>query len=300
MGVAWGMSCAGDDVCHIECAGPTRCNAMCGTARCNAMCGASPAPTGPRVVGVGLAPRAARTVRGGRSARACGMGVAWGMSCAGHVVCHIACAGQSPHPRGPRVVTPCAGQAPHIRGPCVVGVGLAPRACFRHANGAKPDPHGQPPQGRCGMASPRLTGGRRSNLHSLYAITTVTRDRAPLFSKLDLAHCIAAQIAVSDEEGSTSTHAWVVMPDHVHWLFSLERRDLSACVARFKSRSARAIHQARGSRGRVWQSGYFDHRVRNEDDFRTQARYILDNPLRAGLVKKLADYPHWGCRWICR
>ena len=150
------------------------------------------------------------------------------------------------------------------------------------------------------MASPRLTRGRRSNLHSLYAITTVARDRTPLFFELDLAHGVAAQIAVSDEEGSTSTHAWVVMPDHVHWLFSLERHDLSACVARFKSRSARAIHQARGSRGRVWQSGYFDHRVRNEDDFRTQARYILDNPLRAGLVKKLADYPHWGCRWICR
>ena len=211
-------------------------------------------------------------------------GVAWGMSCAGHVVCHIA----------------CAGQAPHIRGPCVVGVGLAPRACFRHANAANPDTHRQPPQGRCGMASPRLTRGRRSNLHSLYAITTVARDRTPLFFELDLAHCVAAQIAVSDEEGSTSTHAWVVMPDHVHWLFSLERHDVSACVARFKSRSARAIHQARGSRGRVWQSGYFDHRVRNEDDFRSQARYILDNPLRAGLVKKLADYPHWGCRWICR
>jgi len=90
------------------------------------------------------------------------------------------------------------------------------------------------------------------------------------------------------------------MPDHVHWLFTLRRDGLSDCLRRFKSRSAHTINLVRQVPGPVWQSGFYDHRLRDDEDLRVQARYIVANPIRAGLVADIREYPYWGCRWISR
>ncbi len=149
-----------------------------------------------------------------------------------------------------------------------------------------------------GMTSPRLAKGRQSDVGAAYAVTFATRGRSPLLARAPAARQVIAQIRSSDGEGLSRTHAWVVMPDHVHWLFSLRCDDLASCVRCCKSRSARAINLALGAAGPVWQAGFFDHRLRGEDDLRAQARYILLNPVRAGLVRSAGDYPYWGCRWI--
>ncbi len=120
----------------------------------------------------------------------------------------------------------------------------------------------------------------------------------PLFSDASMAETIEAQLRLSDREGATQTHAWVVMPDHLHWMFTLCTDDLSSCLRRFKSRSARAVNQLRPGGGLVWQAGFYDHRLRDEDDMVVQAQYIIDNPLRRRLVANVHQYPHWGCQWI--
>ena len=148
------------------------------------------------------------------------------------------------------------------------------------------------------MASPRLTKGRSSEQFAVYAVTMVARGRLPLFVGEAASGHLISQIRLSDIEGSSRTHAWVVMPDHVHRLFTLGSGDLSTCVLRFKSRSARAINSARSGAGPVWQAGFFDHRIRGEEDQRTQAFYIIANPLRAGLVEDIGDYPYLWCRWL--
>ena len=48
----------------------------------------------------------------------------------------------------------------------------------------------------------------------------------------------------------------------------------------------------------IWQAGYYDHALRIEEDIQTVARYIVANPIRAGLVQKIADYPHWDAVWL--
>jgi len=148
------------------------------------------------------------------------------------------------------------------------------------------------------MSSPKLTRARHSALHAVYTVTTVLRDRQPLFTASELARIASRYIQLSDQEGGSQTYAWVVMPDHIHWLFALTHGHLSVCVARFKSRCARAINLHRGMSGPVWQSGFYDHQLRNEEDLRMQARYIIANPIRAGLVTHMQDYPYWGCRWV--
>ena len=89
------------------------------------------------------------------------------------------------------------------------------------------------------------------------------------------------------------------MPDHVHWLFQLVgQRELSALVKYVKSISARDINRLRGGKGRVWQAGYHDHAVRKEQSLVAIARYIILNPVRAGLVKRVGDYPYWDAVWV--
>ena len=150
------------------------------------------------------------------------------------------------------------------------------------------------------MSSSLLRKGRFSGIGTTYVVTTVVLRRQPLFADPALAGIVRSRLRQSDAEGASQTHAWVLMPDHLHWLFTLRGGGLSACVGRFKARSAHALNRARGQVGAVWQDGFHDHGLRNDEDLRAHARYIMANPLRAGLVADIRDYPHWGCRWVSR
>ena len=65
-----------------------------------------------------------------------------------------------------------------------------------------------------------------------------------------------------------------------------------------KSFSARRINHLRGRRSPVWQRGFHDHGIRTGEDLAATARYIVANPLRAGLVERVGDYPHWDAIWL--
>ena len=88
------------------------------------------------------------------------------------------------------------------------------------------------------------------------------------------------------------------MPDHLHWLIELHHNTLSSVMQRTKSRSARAINAQQNSGAQLWQKGYHDRALRYDEDHKKTARYIVANPLRAGLVKRLGDYPHWDALWL--
>lgn len=150
------------------------------------------------------------------------------------------------------------------------------------------------------MSNPKLLRGRVSQPGAYYTLTTVTHERQPVFSEPGLAHIVIAEIENCVRGGLATSIAWVVMPDHLHWLVELRDGSLSRCVQAMKSRSARAINAARGAQGQVWQSGFYDHQVRADEDLISQARYIVANPLRRGLVQCIDDYPFWWCRWIER
>ncbi|KPC24144.1 Uncharacterized protein ABJ99_1024 [Pseudomonas syringae pv. cilantro] len=69
-------------------------------------------------------------------------------------------------------------------------------------------------------------------------------------------------------------------------------------MRQIKARSSIAIGKIRARPETLWQSGYHDQAVRSEQDMVGLARYIVANPLRAGLVKKVGDYPLWDAIWI--
>ena len=91
--------------------------------------------------------------------------------------------------------------------------------------------------------------------------------------------------------------AWVVMPDHVHVLLRLDDGDLSKIVASVRSRMTQAF-RAEGRTSPLWQRAFQDRALRHDEDLRTVARYIVANPLRAGLVTHVCDYPYWNAIWL--
>lgn len=144
-----------------------------------------------------------------------------------------------------------------------------------------------------------LRKGRYSETGRPYFVTTVTANREPLFNDLFSARQAINEMCRLDRDGQMENLAWILMPDHLHWLFSLnENQTLESVMHLFKGRSAQAINRFLQRRGPVWQRTYYDHALRKEEDIREVARYIIANPLRAGLVTKIGDYPHWDAVWL--
>ncbi|MDR6606181.1 REP-associated tyrosine transposase [Pseudomonas synxantha] len=144
----------------------------------------------------------------------------------------------------------------------------------------------------------RLRTGRHSEPGRIYLLTAVTHERQPIFKDLRMGRLVVQEFRKAQETGNATSIAWVVMPDHFHWLVELHNGDLPKLMQATKSRCARHINQERSLCAPVWQKGYFDRALRREEDLKAAARYIIANPLRAGLVAHVGDYSLWDAIWL--
>jgi len=85
------------------------------------------------------------------------------------------------------------------------------------------------------------------------------------------------------------------MPDHVHLVVEgvFESSDLRRLVKIAKQRVAYVFSTERRI-ATTWQEGYYERVLRSDDATNVVVRYVLDNPVRAGLVARAEDYPHSG------
>ncbi len=74
--------------------------------------------------------------------------------------------------------------------------------------------------------------------------------------------------------------------------------DLSAAINRFKACSASRVNEHLNRQGALWQKSFYDHALRKNEDVRGIARYFVANPLRAGLVEHIGNYPLWDAVWL--
>ena len=138
-----------------------------------------------------------------------------------------------------------------------------------------------------------LRKGRVSLPNQAYLVTAVTASRKPVFTSFAAARLAVRTFHDKGIVRNAQTLAFVVMPDHVHWLLQLENDgNLSDTVRLFKAKVSRILRQ------RIWQRGFHDHALRAEEDMRDIARYIIANPMRSGLVKSAGEYPHWDAIWL--
>ena len=140
----------------------------------------------------------------------------------------------------------------------------------------------------------RLRIGRHSEPGHAYLITTTTIAGQRWFDNLFTGRAVVRELVHAERACLATTFAYVVMPDHLHWLMQLRPgADLSSTVGRVKGRSARSINRRLSRKGAVWQRAFHDHAIREEKELRVMARYVIANPLRAGLVESVGDYPLW-------
>jgi hypothetical protein len=138
------------------------------------------------------------------------------------------------------------------------------------------------------LASPgrrALRRGRFSQRYSVYLVTTVT-DRAPLVPELSRQDCLsqhdASLLSARCQEsllgGDARPRALAA---------GVGRCGFERGLKRFKARTAVLLNREIGHEGRFWAPGFHDHALRREEDLLGVARYIVANPLRAGLVRRL-------------
>ena len=124
----------------------------------------------------------------------------------------------------------------------------------------------------------------------MYHCRIGTWDRTPYLGNPELADNVVSAL-VHYHGVSVDVLAYCLMPDHIHLLVSLARdgKPLARVdAADFKRWTA---HEARRSGvGLRWQSGFYEHIVRRNEDVAVIARYILANPVRARLAEEWGAY----------
>jgi REP element-mobilizing transposase RayT len=154
-------------------------------------------------------------------------------------------------------------------------------------------------------AAPRTPGhaalrkGRVSIPGQAYLLTAVTLYRRPVFRDPAAAFVVSRVHNTPWLWRDSKLLAWVLMPDHWHGLVVLGKQDdLHSLVGRFKAVTARLVEDRFKVNGCLWSRGFQDRALRDDESLRTTARYLIANPLRAGLVDNVGNYPFWNAVWL--
>ena len=140
---------------------------------------------------------------------------------------------------------------------------------------------------------PRLSASLYRGIQR-YFLTICCIERQRLFMD-----ALARDLVIRELRRTSKTHrlavlAYCLMPAHLHFVAEAEAdgADLLAFVHRFKQ--ATGYQWKRQHRRQLWQPSFYDHVLRDSEDTRAVVRYVLENPVRAGMVTVPADYPHCG------
>jgi REP element-mobilizing transposase RayT len=122
-------------------------------------------------------------------------------------------------------------------------------------------------------------------------LTTCTASRRHVFAQPDHADLLTAEIRRLHGE-DWRVLGFSVMPDHVHLLVLNLKGSLIEFMRMLKGRTARRL---RGSTtDSLWQRSFHDHLLRRNEDINGTLLYLLENPVRAGLVEEWTQYPWCG------
>ena len=137
----------------------------------------------------------------------------------------------------------------------------------------------------------QLRKGRISNTSTIYHLTFATMNRTLYFGDFYRARAMVKALKYCDDQEWSKTVAFIVMPDHVHWLvqpFSKEISELVRVVKEFTCKH----HLVK------WQRNFYDRGMRSNEETVETARYIIANPKRAKIVHHVGQYSHWDCIFL--
>jgi putative transposase len=134
----------------------------------------------------------------------------------------------------------------------------------------------------------RMAIPSRASRPGTFFVTTATYNRRQLFQTSANAELFIETLQHYRRAGHYKLHAFVVMPDHVHFILTPQVIAIERAVGFIKGGFSHRL----GSKTPVWQRGFTDHRIRNVEDMQTRRDYLHQNPVRANLVAAAQLYPY--------
>jgi REP element-mobilizing transposase RayT len=172
---------------------------------------------------------------------------------------------------------------------------------------------GQPPSAVQAEAGPAPRSAKKAKAEYRRHLPHLQAEDKPLFvtfatfkrwvlpesiRQVVLRHCL------HDHGVKIQVHGVVVMPDHVHIIFTPLKDDasnpfsLAEIMSGIKGASAHSINKTLNRRGRVWQDESFDHVLRSDESTRNKVLYICEHPMRKGLAATGDSYPWLWREWV--
>lgn len=120
------------------------------------------------------------------------------------------------------------------------------------------------------------------------------KDRSSFFTVEDRFKDCEKMLLETLKRFECGAEVYLFMPDHAHLLLrgKLEKADVLQAMVSFKRKTGFWLSQNHPSTH--WQKDFYDHILRRDEEINKQIQYILNNPVRANLVKNWKDYPFKG------
>ena len=140
---------------------------------------------------------------------------------------------------------------------------------------------------------PRLGQIFQTYAPPLFFVTICTIHRQKIRDLCTAHHAFEAYVRRARDEFGVGVGRYLIMPDHMH-LFVRGGNDFK--LAQWVNGLKREISVALGAikKRPLWQPGFFDHVLRNDESYSQKWKYVRENPVRAGLVSRADDWPYQG------
>jgi len=142
---------------------------------------------------------------------------------------------------------------------------------------------------------------RRARDGRLYFFTLSTEQRRPLLTQPELRTALRTAIEQVRQRYPFSIHAWVLLPEHLHCIWGLpgEDNDYGRRWSLIKRQTSQGLdwpasvslsrHLRRENA--LWQRRFWEHQIRDQDDYQRHLDYLHWNPVKHGLVRQVGDWP---------
>ena len=140
----------------------------------------------------------------------------------------------------------------------------------------------------------------------IYFITTCTFERRAILGSRDIAAILVQEWRTAHDRHGWAIGRYVIMPDHVHFFCRAElaAKPLRIFMQKWKQWTSKRVAREVAAigiggpdlkqSGTLWQDEFFDHVLRSSESYSQKWKYVKENPVRAGLVKKSDDWPFQG------
>lgn len=136
----------------------------------------------------------------------------------------------------------------------------------------------------------------------VFFITICTRAKQHYFADPKISKIVIDELEHRRTNQEIKLFCYCIMPDHLHLLISLNEnyirkedafgeRTLQDWVSAFKRYTAKILRETFHTE-RFWQSNFYDHVIRKDESLLEICSYILNNPVRKGMVSNWEEYPH--------